>query len=130
MTGNTLTNNFLRKKTNRNQILQLNQINVKLTFNNYLNSVNSLINIHAPLKKLSKKETFRKHHGLPKVLGSQFIRRIDSLKNISSTITKIINSLYITSINLIETIYQHMKQSKKQYSNDVKNIKNVRNTGK
>ena len=30
--------------------------NVNITFENYLNTVNTLINSHAPLKKLSKKQ--------------------------------------------------------------------------
>ena len=39
-----------------NQVLQLNQDNVTITFENYLNTVNTLINCHAPLKKLNKKQ--------------------------------------------------------------------------
>ena len=44
------------EKTDWNRILKLNQNNVNLTFKNYLNSVTSLINFHAPVKYLSKKE--------------------------------------------------------------------------
>ena len=43
------------EKINWNQVLQLNQNNVNITFENYLNTVNTLINSHAPLKKLNKK---------------------------------------------------------------------------
>ena len=41
-------------KADWDQILQLNGNNVNLTVNTCLNSVSFLINIHAPLKKLSK----------------------------------------------------------------------------
>ena len=39
-----------------NLVLQLNKENVSITFENYLNTVNTLINFHAPLKKLNKKQ--------------------------------------------------------------------------
>ena len=39
-----------------NQALQLNQDNVDITFENYLNTVNNLINSHAPWKKNSTKK--------------------------------------------------------------------------
>ena len=42
--------------TSNKTALQLNQNNVNITFKNYLNSVNILINSHAPLKKLNKKQ--------------------------------------------------------------------------
>ena len=42
------------EKINWNQVLQLNQDNVNITFEIYLNTVNTLINCHAPLKKLNK----------------------------------------------------------------------------
>ena len=64
--------------------------------------------MHHYKNPVKMKESFRESHGLPKVSRAQFIRTIDALKNISSVITKIINSLYKTTINLIETIYQHL----------------------
>ena len=57
MTGSTLiTSYFLQnfKKINWSQDLQLNQNNVNLTFDNYLNTTNALINSHALLKILNK----------------------------------------------------------------------------
>ena len=69
--------------------------------------MNDLINSHAPIKKLNKnKESFKKTHGLQEVSKIQFIRKIDSLKNILNVATKTIKMLYITSIKLIETSYQ------------------------
>ena len=59
MTGKSLIiSHFFKilKKINLNQVLQLNQNNVNITFENYLNTVNTLINSHAPLKKLNKKQ--------------------------------------------------------------------------
>ena len=44
------------EKINWNHVLQLNKSNVKITFKNYLNTVNTLINSHAPLKKLNKEQ--------------------------------------------------------------------------
>ena len=43
-------------KINLNQVLQLNQDNVNITFENYLNTVNTLISCHAPLNKFNKKQ--------------------------------------------------------------------------
>ena len=42
------------EKINWNQVLQLNQNNVNTTFENYLNTVNTLIKSHAPLKRKYK----------------------------------------------------------------------------
>ena len=44
------------EKINLNQVLQLNQNNVNITFENCLSTVNTLTNSHAPLKKLNKKQ--------------------------------------------------------------------------
>ena len=45
------------EKIDCNLVLQLNKENVSITFENYLNTVNTLINPHAPLKKLNKKQS-------------------------------------------------------------------------
>ena len=44
------------EKINWSQVLQLNQNNISITSENYLNTVDPLINSHAPLKKLNKKQ--------------------------------------------------------------------------
>ena len=44
------------EKNNWNQVLQLNQDDVNITSENHLNTLNTLINLHAPLKKLNKKQ--------------------------------------------------------------------------
>ena len=41
---------------NWNEVLESNQDNINITFENYLNTMNTLINSHAPLKKLNKKQ--------------------------------------------------------------------------
>ena len=52
------------EKINCNQVHQLNQKNVNITFENYLNTMNTLINSHGPLKNSTKnKESFNKNHG-------------------------------------------------------------------
>ena len=59
MTGkNLITSHFLKilKKINWNQVLQSNQDNINITFENYLNTMNTLINSHASLKKLNKEQ--------------------------------------------------------------------------
>ena len=67
------------EKINWNQVLQLNQNNVNLTFDNYLNTMNALINSHAPLKNSTKnKESFNKKRGLQEVSKVQLMRKIDS----------------------------------------------------
>ena len=48
------------EKINWNQVLQLNQNNVNITFENYLNTVNTLINSHAPLKNWKTKTKTKK----------------------------------------------------------------------
>ena len=49
------------EKINWNQVLQLNQNNVNITFENYLNTVNTLINSHAALKNSTRnKENLKK----------------------------------------------------------------------
>ena len=58
------------EKINWNQVFESNQDNVNITFENYLNTMNTLINSHAPLKKLSKK-----HHGLQKESKMQLKRK-------------------------------------------------------
>ena len=44
------------EKIKWNEVLQLNQDNVNIAFENYLNTVNTLTNSHAPFKKLDKKQ--------------------------------------------------------------------------
>ena len=80
-------------KKNWNQVLQLNQNNVNITFTNYLSTVNTLINSHAPLKNSTKnKESFSKNHGLLKEFKMQMKRKIGSLKSTINVvnITKIL----------------------------------------
>ena len=55
---------------------------------------------------MKNKESFNKNHRLQEVSKIQFIRKIDSLKNILNATTKTIKILYITSIKPIETSYQ------------------------
>ena len=55
------------EKINWDQVLQLNQDNVNITFENYLNTANTLINFHTPLKNSTKNnDSFRKNHGVQK----------------------------------------------------------------
>ena len=64
------------EKINWNQVPQLNQDNVNITFENYLNIVNTLINFYAPLQNLNKnKESFNKNHGLQKESKTQLKRK-------------------------------------------------------
>ena len=50
MTGKPLASNYFLRILKR-QTLQLNQSSVNITLDKYLNSVNSMIRIHAPLKQ-------------------------------------------------------------------------------
>ena len=55
---------------------------------------------------IKNKESFNKNHRLQEVSKIQFIRKIDSLKNILNVTTKTIKMSYIRSIKPIETSYQ------------------------
>ena len=89
------------EKIKWNQVLQLNQNNVKITFENYLSTVNTLINSYAPLKNLTKnKESFNKNHGLLKEFKLQLKRKIGSLKSTSNVV------IAIKNLKHIETAYQ------------------------
>ena len=48
------------EKINWDQKLQLNQDNVNITFENYLNTANTLINFHTPFKNSTKNNEFQK----------------------------------------------------------------------
>ena len=52
---------FLRilKKINWNEVLQLNQNSINITFKNYINFVKDLINSHASLKNPTKNKGFK-----------------------------------------------------------------------
>ena len=89
------------EKINWNQVLQLNQNNVNITFENYLNTVNTLINSHSPLKNSTKnKENFNKNHGLLKESKMQLKRKIGSLK------IALNGMIIIKNLKHIQTAYQ------------------------
>ena len=118
------------EKINWNQVLQLNQDNVNITFEIYLNTVNTLINCHAPLKKLNKEQ--RKFQQKPWItkgiqnaiekknrLFEKYFKCVDSSKNIlHQEYRKYRNSLPIS-----------LKQSKRCYYNNYfrNNINNIKN---
>ena len=77
------------EKNNCNKILQLNQNNVNLTFDNYLNNMNAL---HVPQKN-STKNSFNKNHGSQEASKNQFIKKIKFLKNILLVTTTTIYQL-------------------------------------
>ena len=91
------------EKRNWNQVLQLNQNNVNITFENYLNTVNTLINSHAPLKKLNKKQRkFQQKPWITKGIQNAFEKKNRKM-------------FFIKNIKHIETAYQ-------LYQNKVKNL--------
>ena len=78
-----ITSDFLRilKKISWNQVLQLNEDNVNIIFEHYLNFLTKLIKSHFPLKKLNKKkESFNKNHGLLKESKMKLKGKIGSSK--------------------------------------------------
>ena len=66
---------------NWNQVLQL---NLCLTLDNYLSTVDALIDSHAPLKNVplknvaKNKKSFNENHGLQEVSKIQFLIKIES----------------------------------------------------
>ena len=118
------------EKINWNQVLQLNQDNVKITFKTYLNTVNTLINSHAPLKKLNKKQ--RKFQQKPWItkgiqnaieqknrLLKKYIKSGDCNKNI-------FHQEYKTYRNSLSTLLKESKRSyyKNYFRSNINNIKN------
>ena len=67
--------------------------------------MNTLINSHAPLKKLNKNnESFNKNHELLKEFKMQLKRKIGSLKSTLNVVI-IMEIFFIKNINHIETAY-------------------------
>ena len=105
--------------------------NVNITFENYLNTVNTLINSHAPLKKLNKKQRkFQQKPWITKIIQNaiekknrlfkKYIKCGDINKNLFHQEYKI----YRNSLSTL------LKQSKKCYYNNYfrNNINNIKNT--
>ena len=79
------------QKVNWNQIVQVNQSNINLTFDNFLDTMNTFVKSHAPLRKLNEyKKTMKLIKTMDHTRYEKFMRRINSLKNISDTLMKII----------------------------------------
>ena len=130
MTGkNLITSHFLKilKKINWNQVLQSNQDNINITFENYLNTMNTLINSHATLKNsIKNKESFNRNHGLLKESKIQLKRKIESLKS-TLNIVIVIKIFFIKNIKHRNSLSTLLKQSKKSYHNNYfrNNINNI-----
>ena len=118
------------EKINWNQVLQLNQDNVNITFKFYLNTVNTLINSHARLKKLKKKK--RKFQQKPLItkgiqnaieqknrLLKKYIKPGDCNKNSFHQECK-------TYRNSLSTLLKQRKKSyyKNYFRNNINNTKN------
>ena len=94
------------EKINWNQALQLHQNNVNITFENYLNTANTLIKSHALFKKLNKKQRkFQQNHGLLNEFKMQLKRKIGSLKS-TSNVMIVIKIFFMENIKHIEKAYQ------------------------
>ena len=120
------------EKINWNQVLQLNQNNVNLIFDNYLNTMNTLVNSHAPLKKFNKKQ--RKFQQKPWIIKgiqnsinkkNRLFKKYIKCNNHGNN--NALHNEYNAYRNNLSTL---MKQSKKlYYSNYFKNnIKDMKNT--
>ena len=115
------------EKINWNQVLQSNQDNINITFENYLNTMNTLINSHATLKNsIKNKESFNRNHGLLKESKIQLKRKIESLKS-TLNIVIVIKIFFIKNIKHRNSLSTLLKQSKKSYHNNYfrNNINNI-----
>ena len=57
-------------------LLQIDQQNVNLSMDSFLNNINSILDVHAPLKKVNKyKLKFRQNPGLPLHFRNQFLSK-------------------------------------------------------
>ena len=111
------------------QVLQLSQNNINLTFDNYLNTMNALINSHAPLKKLNKKQ--RKFQQKP----WGFPNSIQKKNRLSKKYIKCNNhnnkkTLHNEHKDYTSNLSTSVKQSKKLYysnylKNNIKDMKNI-----
>ena len=54
-------------------LLQIDKQNVNLSMDSFLNNVNSILDVHAPLKKLININSLRQNPGLPQPLKNQFL---------------------------------------------------------
>ena len=121
------------EKINWNQVFQLNQNNVNITFENYLSTVNTLINSHAPLKKLNKKQR-KLQQKLWITKGIQIAiekknRLFKKHSKCGDSNKNIFHQEYKTYRNSLSTL---LKQSKKSHYNNYfrNNINNIKNTWK
>ena len=121
------------EKINWNQVLQLNKLNANITFENYLDTVNTFMNSHAPLKKLNKKQrSFNKNRGLRKESKMQLERKNRLFKKYikcGDCNKNIFDQEYKTYGNSLSNL---LKQSKKSYYNNYfkNHINNIKNTWK
>ena len=120
------------EKINWNQALQLNQNNVNITLENYLNTVNALINSNAPLKKLKKKQRkFQQKPQVTKGIQNAIEKKIGSLKSTLNVVI-VIKIFFIKNIKHRDSSSTLLEQSKKPYYNNYfrNNINNIKNTWK
>ena len=121
------------EKTNWNKILQSNQNKVNLTFNNYLNNVDFLINTHAPLKNPAKKKErkFQKKPWTTKGIHNSIHQKNKLFKKYiqcnNQDNKQSLHNQYKFYKNKLPLL---MKQSKKQYycnyfKNNIKNMQNI-----
>ena len=108
-------NNSQFLKINWSQVLQLNQDNVNITFENYLNTMNTLTTMLHLKNSTKNKEKFNKNHGLQKESKMQ-LKKVGSLKSIYIKCVdrnkNILHQEYKTYRNSLTTL---LKQSKKCY---------------
>ena len=118
------------EKINWKQILQSNKENVSITFENYPNTMNTVINSHAPLKK-----KLRKFHEKPWITKgiqnaiekkNRVFKKYIKCGNYNKNIFHQEYKLYRKSLSTL------LKQSKKSYYNDYfrNNINNIKNIWK
>ena len=106
---------------------------INITFENYLNTVNTLIISHAPLKKLNKKQRkFQQKPWITKVIQNAIEKKIKLFNKFikcGDSNKKNFHQEYNTYRNGLSTL---LKQSKKIYYNNHfrNNINNIKNTWK
>ena len=99
------------EKINWNQVLELNQDHVNINFENcLLNTVNTLNNSYASLKKAEQKtkKSFNKNHGLQKESKTRLRRKIGSLES-TLDVTIIMKIFYSKNINICKQLINFTK---------------------
>ena len=124
----------IKKKISWNQVLQFSQNNVNTTFENYLNTVNTLTDSNVPLKKLNKKQKkFQQKPRITKGIQNSIEKKNKILKKCikyDNCKEKIFHQEYKAYRNSLSTLLKESKKLcfNKYFKNSINNMKKTSKT--